>query len=239
MKTLKIKQGTIVTMNKKREIFTGDIYIEDGRISEVSSEIQRRADEEIYAKGKVVIPGLIQTHIHLTQTLFRGMADDMELLDWLRKRIWPLEGNHTVETNYVSAKLGIVELIKGGTTSIIDMETVNHTEGALAAIEESGFRAVIGKCMMDYGEEVPDSLMEDTQASIDESVRLLKKWHGRGKGRIIYAFAPRFVVSCSEKLLVKVRDLAKEYGVMIHTHASENRGEIELVQSDRGMRNVV
>ncbi|MDK2917697.1 MAG: 5-methylthioadenosine/S-adenosylhomocysteine deaminase [Candidatus Petromonas sp.] len=239
MKTLKIKQGTIVTMNKKREIFTGDIYIEDGRISEVSSEIQRRADEEIYAKGKVVIPGLIQTHIHLTQTLFRGMADDMELLDWLRKRIWPLEGNHTVETNYVSAKLGIVELIKGGTTSIIDMETVNHTEGALAAIEESGFRAVIGKCMMDYGEGVPDSLMEDTQASIDESVRLLKKWHGRGKGRIIYAFAPRFVVSCSEKLLVKVRDLAKEYGVMIHTHASENRGEIELVQSDRGMRNVV
>jgi 5-methylthioadenosine/S-adenosylhomocysteine deaminase len=239
VKTLKIKQGTIVTMNKKREIFTGDIYIEDGRISEVSSEIQRRADEEIYAKGKVVIPGLIQTHIHLTQTLFRGMADDMELLDWLRKRIWPLEGNHTVETNYVSAKLGIVELIKGGTTSIIDMETVNHTEGALAAIEESGFRAVIGKCMMDYGEEVPDSLMEDTQASIDESVRLLKKWHGRGKGRIIYAFAPRFVVSCSEKLLVKVRDLAKEYGVMIHTHASENRGEIELVQSDRGMRNVV
>jgi 5-methylthioadenosine/S-adenosylhomocysteine deaminase len=226
-------------MNKKREIFTGDIYIEDGRISEVSSEIQRRADEEIYAKGKVVIPGLIQTHIHLTQTLFRGMADDMELLDWLRKRIWPLEGNHTVETNYVSAKLGIVELIKGGTTSIIDMETVNHTEGALAAIEESGFRAVIGKCMMDYGEGVPDSLMEDTQASIDESVRLLKKWHGRGKGRIIYAFAPRFVVSCSEKLLVKVRDLAKEYGVMIHTHASENRGEIELVQSDRGMRNVV
>jgi 5-methylthioadenosine/S-adenosylhomocysteine deaminase len=239
VKTLKIKQGTIVTMNKKREIFTGDIYIEDGRISEVSSEIQRRADEEIYAKGKVVIPGLIQTHIHLTQTLFRGMADDMELLDWLRKRIWPLEGNHTVETNYVSAKLGIVELIKGGTTSIIDMETVNHTEGALAAIEESGFRAVIGKCMMDYGEGVPDSLMEDTQASIDESVRLLKKWHGRGKGRIIYAFAPRFVVSCSEKLLVKVRDLAKEYGVMIHTHASENRGEIELVQSDRGMRNVV
>ncbi len=239
MKTLKIKQGTIVTMNKKREIFTGDIYIEDGRISEVSSEIQRRADEEIYAKGKVVIPGLIQTHIHLTQTLFRGMADDMELLDWLRKRIWPLEGNHTVETNYVSAKLGIVELIKGGTTSIIDMETVNHTEGALAAIEESGFRAVIGKCMMDYGEGVPDSLMEDTQTSIDESVRLLKKWHGRGKGRIIYAFAPRFVVSCSEKLLVKVRDLAKEYGVMIHTHASENRGEIELVQSDRGMRNVV
>jgi 5-methylthioadenosine/S-adenosylhomocysteine deaminase len=239
VKTLKIKQGTIVTMNKKREIFTGDIYIEDGRISEVSSEIQRRADEEIYAKGKVVIPGLIQTHIHLTQTLFRGMADDMELLDWLRKRIWPLEGNHTVETNYVSAKLGIVELIKGGTTSIIDMETVNHTEGALAAIEESGFRAVIGKCMMDYGEGVPDSLMEDTQTSIDESVRLLKKWHGRGKGRIIYAFAPRFVVSCSEKLLVKVRDLAKEYGVMIHTHASENRGEIELVQSDRGMRNVV
>lgn len=238
MTILKIANGTIVTMNSRRDIFKGDILIEENKIVYVGPSIGGKGDEEIDATGKVVIPGLIQTHIHLTQTLFRGLADDLELLDWLKNRIWPLEGNHTEETNYLSAKLGIAELIKGGTTSIIDMETVNHTEAALAAVEESGFRAMIGKCMMDYGSGVPSRLMENTEESIKESVRILKKWHGRGNGRIKYAFAPRFVVSCSEELLVRVRDLAKEYGVMIHTHASENRGEIQLVEKDRGMKNI-
>lgn len=238
MSTLKITKGTIVTMNRERKIFKGDIFIKDNRIDEISPSIERDADIEIDAEEKIIIPGLIQTHVHLTQTLFKGKADDLELLDWLRKRIWPLEGGHTAETNYISAKLGIAEFIKSGTTSIIDMETVNHTESALNAIEESGFRAIVGKCMMDYGMGVPSSLMEDTNESIKESVRLLKKWHNTANERILYAFAPRFVVSCTEELLTRVRDLSKEYGVMIHTHASENRGEIELVEKDRGMRNI-
>ncbi|MFZ5967510.1 MAG: 5'-deoxyadenosine deaminase [Bacillota bacterium] len=238
-KTLLIKNGTVVTMNKKREVLHTDILVEGNRIKMMAPNLTTKADEVIDAADKIVIPGLIQTHIHLTQTLFKGQADDLELLDWLRKRIWPLEGSHTAESNYISAKLGIAELIKGGTTAIIDMETVNHTESALNAVLETGFRAHIGKCMMDYGSGVPDTLMEDTDASIKESERLLKEWHQKGNGRIQYAFAPRFVVSCTEKLLVKVRDMAKEYSVMVHTHASENRGEIDFVEKDRGMRNVV
>lgn len=226
-------------MNKGREILRGDILIEGDKIKEVGKSLNIEADYIIDATGKVVIPGLIQTHIHLTQTLYRGQADDLELMDWLKKRVWPLEGSHTAESNYVSAKLGIAELIKGGTTSIIDMETVSHTEPAIDAIYESGIRAMTGKCMMDYGRGVPDTLMENTEDSIKESVRILKKWHGRGNGRIQYAFAPRFVVSCTEELLIRVRDLAKEYDVSIHTHASENRGEIQLVQEDRGMRNII
>lgn len=239
MGTILIKNGTIVTMNKDRDIFIGDILIEDNKLKKVSKNIDTQGDKVINADGKIVIPGLIQTHIHLTQTLFRGQADDLELMDWLKERVWPLEGNHTAESNYISAKLGIAELIKGGTTSIIDMETVKHTEEAIKAIYESGFRALVGKCMMDYGEGVEPKLMENTDESIEESVRLLKKWHGASNNRIQYAFAPRFVVSCTEEMLIKVRDLAKKYDVMIHTHASENRGEIDLVEKDRGMRNVV
>ncbi|KPU26742.1 N-ethylammeline chlorohydrolase [Caloranaerobacter sp. TR13] len=239
MKRLLIKNGIIVTMNKEREILKGDILVEGNKIIKISHKIDAEAAQIIDAEGKVVIPGLIQTHIHLTQALFRGQADDLELLDWLKKKVWPLEASHTEESNYISAKLGIAELIKGGTTAIIDMETVNHTDAAITAIYESGFRATTGKCMMDYGEGVPDALMENTDESIKESVSLLKKWHGKGNGRIQYAFAPRFVVSCSEELLVKVRDLAKEFDVMVHTHASENRGEIELVEKDRGMRNII
>lgn len=238
MTTLLIKNGTIVTMNNDRDIFKGDILIQDNKITKVEDNINIPVDDVIDAKDKIIIPGLIQTHIHLTQTLYRGQADDLELLDWLKKRVWPLEGSHTKESNYISAKLGIAELIKGGTTSIIDMETVNYTDEAIKAIYESGFRALVGKCMMDYGKGVEEALLENTEKSISESVSLLKKWHKKGNGRIQYAFAPRFVVSCSEELLIRVRDLAKKYDVMIHTHASENKGEIELVEKDRGMRNI-
>lgn len=238
IKRLLIKNGQLVTMNRNRDIFRGDLLIEGNRISSIAPEIKAENCEVIDAAGLVLIPGLIQTHIHLTQTLLRGQADDLELLDWLKKRVWPLEGAHTAESNYISAKLGIGELIRGGTTSIIDMETVHHTDAAFEALQETGYRAISGKCMMDYGNGVPASLMEDTHESVEESVRLLKKWHGAANGRIEYAFAPRFVVSCTDDLLMRVKELSSEYGVKVHTHASENRGEIELVQKDRGMRNI-
>jgi len=211
MTKLLIKNGTIVTMNRKREIINGDILIEDDVIKEMGKDLKIDADHIINASGKVVIPGLIQTHIHLTQALYRGQADDMELMDWLKKRVWPLEGSHTQESNHISAKLGIAELIKGGTTSIIDMEAVHHTEAAIEAIYESGLRAMTGKCMMDYGQGVPKVLMENTEDSIKESIRILKAWHGKGNGRIQYAFAPRFVVSCTEELLVRVGNLASPF----------------------------
>ncbi|QVK20807.1 5'-deoxyadenosine deaminase [Mycoplasmatota bacterium] len=237
MSTILVKNGTIVTMNKNRDQFIGDLLIEGNKIKEIAKVINAECDQVIDATNRVVIPGLIQAHIHLTQTLFRGQGDDMELMPWLRERIWPLEGSHTAESNYVSAKLGIAELIMGGTTSIIDMATVNHTEKIMEAIDETGFRAVVGKCMMDFG-NADERLMEETRSSIDESVRLLEKWHGAADGRITYAFAPRFVVSCSEELLLEVKDLAKKYDVMIHTHASENQGECEIVESMHGMRNL-
>ncbi len=237
MSNLLIKGGYIVTMNDKREEFIGDIFIENNKIVAISKNIDCECEKIIDASGKIVIPGLIQPHIHLTQTLFRGQGDDMELMPWLRERIWPLEGSHTAESNFVSAKLGIAELIKGGTTSIIDMATVNHTEKIMEAIEETGYRAVVGKCMMDYG-DADERLMEDTRSSIDESVRLLEKWNGAAEGRITYAFAPRFVVSCTEQLLLEVKKLADKYDVMIHTHASENQGECEIVESRHGKRNI-
>lgn len=233
-----IRNATIVTMNENRQVIEGDILIEKDRIVEIG-KTGEKADRIIDGTGKVVIPGLIQTHVHLCQTLFRGQADNLELLDWLKLRIWPLEGSHDPESVYYSALLGCGELFKSGTTAIIDMETVNHTDAAFEALLQAGIRAISGKCMMDYGEDVPESLMDDTDHSIEESVDLLEKWHNKANGRLKYAFTPRFVVSCSERLLVQVRDLARQYGVRVHTHASENLGEIEVVERDRGMRNVV
>jgi cytosine/adenosine deaminase-related metal-dependent hydrolase len=235
-----IKNAEIITMNEKNEIFNGDLLIKADRIVEISKNIEGiYPDKIIDATGKTVIPGLIQSHIHLCQTLFRGQGDDLELLDWLSKKIWPLEAVHDEESIYYSAMLGIGELIQSGTTAIIDMETVRHTEYAFRAIAESGIRALAGKVMMDQGEGVPLSLLEETNESIQESVDLLEKWNNYDNGRIKYAFSPRFVISCSEDLLSEVRDLSNHYQVMVHTHASENLKEIEIVENERGMRNIV
>ncbi|MEW9671943.1 5'-deoxyadenosine deaminase [Ammoniphilus sp. 3BR4] len=234
-----IKNAEIVTMNLQEEILHGDILIENDRIAGIGELGDVQADQIIDATHRTVIPGFIQTHIHLCQTLFRGQADDLELMDWLKKRIWPLEASHDAESSYYSAMLGIGELIQSGTTSIVDMETVHHANEAFQAMADSGMRVLSGKVMMDKGDEVPARLREKTNESIQASVDLLEKWHNHDQGRIQYAFCPRFVVSCTEELLIEVRDLSAQYKVRIHTHASENRGEIELVERERGMRNVV
>src|SRR6185503_4212903 len=137
-------------------------------------EIEAEADETIDATGCAVLPGFVQTHIHLCQTLFRGAADDLSLIDWLKKRIWPMEAAHSEESIRASAQLGVAELIKGGTTCALTMETVRHTEEVLRVVEETGFRATVGKCMMDKGADVPAELQEDTSASIRESLELIE-----------------------------------------------------------------
>jgi 5-methylthioadenosine/S-adenosylhomocysteine deaminase len=238
--TTLIKNAEVITMNMKNDIIKGDILIKDDVIEAIGPQLYPSfpVDKIIDASNRTIIPGFIQTHIHLCQTLFRGRADDMELMDWLKKRIWPLEAAHDEESIYYSALLGIGELIESGTTTIVDMETVHHTNTAFRALSESGIRALSGKVMMDKGKDVPIPLQEETSQSIQESVNLLEAWHMHDNGRIQYAFSPRFVVSCSEELLKEVKKLSDYYNVKIHTHASENKGEIAIVQDETGMRNI-
>lgn len=224
-------------MDRRDSIVNGDLLIRDGRIHSINGT-QRGADLEMDARSCAVLPGFIQTHIHLCQTLFRGAADDLSLIDWLKKRVWPMEAAHTPESIRASARLGIAELIKGGTTCALTMETVNHTDEVFKVVEETGFRATVGKCMMDKGDDVPSALHEDSEASVQESIALLEKWNGKADGRIHYCFAPRFAVSCTSKLLAEVARLARVRGVMVHTHASENRQECEMVEQSTGLRNI-
>ena len=232
-----IKGGTLLTMDAENSIVKGDLLIKDGRIESVG-QVAAKADIIIDAAGCVVLPGFVQTHIHLCQTLFRGAADDLSLLDWLKKRVWPLEAAHTADSVRASARLGIAELIKGGTTCALTMETVSHTEEVFQAVEESGFRATVGKCMMDKGDDLPAQLHENAEDSIRESLTLLEQWHTCANNRIRYCFAPRFAVTCSRELLSEVSRLARERGIIIHTHASENQTECEVVERETGQRNV-
>ena len=237
MKSILIKNGTLLTMDDENSIVRGDLLVRDGRIATIG-ETGQTADIVIDAAGCVVLPGFVQTHIHLCQTIFRGAADDLPLLDWLKKRVWPMEAAHSRASIRASARLGVAELIKGGTTCALTMETVNHTEEVFRVMEETGFRATVGKCMMDKGDDVPSALHEDTEDSIRQSLSLFDAWHGKAEGRIRYCFAPRFALSCTSDLLSRVAKLAKERDAIVHTHASENKNECALVESETGQRNV-
>lgn len=237
MATLRIINGTLLTSGPHHQVIRGDLYVRDGRITHLG-EAPEAADETLDASGCVVIPGFVQSHIHLCQTLFRGAADDLELLDWLKTRIWKFEAAHTPESLRVSAQLAVAEMMSGGTTCAMTMESVHHTEAALEVVAESGFRAVVGKCLMDAGDDVPPGLRETTAQARTESLHLLDTWHGQAEGRIHIAFAPRFVLSCTETLLREVAALAREKGVRIHTHAAENREEVALVERLTGRRNL-
>ncbi len=239
---LLIKDATIITLDPDNRIFVGSVTVDRGIIVAVEPSANAKpkfnVDEVVDGSDRVLLPGFVQTHIHLCQTLFRGAADDLTLIDWLKHRVWPMEAAHTPESLYASASLGIAELIKGGTTCALTMETVNHTEAVFRAVEDSGFRATVGKCMMDQGDEVPTELNEDTERSISESLELLERWHGAAAGRIRYCFAPRFAVSCTRELLERVAELSRQHRVMVHTHASENRDEIAIVERATGKRNI-
>lgn len=236
--TLLIRNATILTMNDALDILSGDVLIRDGRIVSVGAPGEARADRVINAAGSYLLPGFIQTHVHLCQTLFRGYADDLALLDWLRHRIWPMEAAHTPASLTAAARLAGAELLLGGTTSVLTMETVHDTDAVFEALDPLGLRAVIGKCMMDADRSVPARLIEQTAASIDESLALATRWHGRANGRLRAAFAPRFALSCTRELLEAVSALSKDRGLLVHTHASENRDEIVIVRSQTGQQNV-
>ncbi|MEW5738428.1 MAG: 5'-deoxyadenosine deaminase [Myxococcota bacterium] len=239
---LVISNATVVTMNAAREVLRdAEIVIQGKRIAKVgpaSRGLKQGVRRTIDAKGRVVIPGLIHSHLHACQTLCRNHADGLELLDWLRERIWPFEARHDAESMRASADLTFLECIKSGATAALDMGSVRHYDAVFESARDAGIRLVGGKCMMDAGQGVPAGLRESTEASLSDSLALIQKWHGAENGRLRYALAPRFVLSCTEALLRKVAQLAGDHEVRIHTHASENPTECDVVRDKTGLDNV-
>jgi cytosine/adenosine deaminase-related metal-dependent hydrolase len=247
MSRLVIAGGTIVTMDAARRIVTGDVVVEDGRIVEIvqshngndaSAQRHDASAQRIDASGCIVLPGLVQAHTHLCQTLCRGSADDLPLLEWLRQRVWPYEAALDEGAMRACARLAAAELLLGGTTAILDMGTVHETDALFDAVAATGLRATIGKAMMDEGDGVPLRMREETKRSLDDSDALCARWHDSAGGRLRYAYAPRFVLSCTEELLREV-GMRVHRGARLHTHASEQAAEIELVRRKRGADNIV
>ncbi len=236
METL-IRGGQVVTCDDADTVLMADVLVRRGEIVALGPTAAAEAQlpcEVIDATGCIVMPGLVQGHVHLVQTLFRGLADDVTLLAWLRGFIWPLEAAHDETSLGLSAELGAAELLLGGTTTILDMGTVHGHDAVFEAIARSGLRARSGKAMMDVGSDAPKRLRETTRGSLRESERLAKAWGGAADGRLGYAYCPRFILSCSEELLRGCADLAAEGGLLVHTHAAEQKEERKAVRDLRG-----
>ena len=226
--TILIKNAFILnpdTFEEKRQ----SVLIENDIISEISDEIDESdVDKIIDADGKILLPGFINTHTHLSMTLFRGLADDLSLDSWLNDHIWPMEANLNGDYCYIGALLGAVELIKSGTTTFSDMYF--YMEDVARAVDEAGIRAVLSYGMIDFGDG------EKREAEIKENLSLFENCNGMADGRIKVFFGPHSPYTASEELLIKVRELADEYKMGIHIHVSETQKEINDILEEKGLR---
>ena len=198
-------KATIITVNLKREIIQdGAILVQGNKIADIGpteSLVKKYSNEPTTdLEGRIIIPGLINAHMHTAQTLLRGTADDLELVSWLCERIWPLQGNFTPEDGRAAARLSIAEMLKSGTTCFLESMFANRYgfDGLCKAVEESGIRGCLGKIVMDVGTYASDpkwamhaGLVEDREMSLLGAVRMHEKWDGKADGRIKVWFGAR------------------------------------------------
>jgi 5-methylthioadenosine/S-adenosylhomocysteine deaminase len=227
---LLVRGGLLVTMNPGRQVIEkGSVAIEGNRIVAVG-EVRERAERVIDARGKAVLPGLINCHTHLPMVLLRGFADDMPLDKWLSDRIWPMEKKMGPRDCYAGALLGALELIKSGTTCFAD--NYFHMDQVVRAVAKAGLRGVLSYGMID----------RDDEQKMREEIRIgqsfVRSFHGKAGGRILTMFGPHAPYTCSTECLLKVKELAAKFGVGIHIHVSESSAEVKQTIRKYGKRPV-
>ncbi len=231
MADILIKDGYIITMDPQRRVFErGSVEIEGDKITAVGKDIEGRADTVIDARGKVVLPGLVNAHTHLSMTLLRGVADDMPLMEWLETKIWPIEKNLTSRDCYLGALLGCLEMIKSGTTCFADLYF--FMEDVARAVEEAGLRAMLSYGIIELGDP------KRRESELRAGEKLVKTCQGAAGGRIQTMFGPHAAYTCSPECLMQVKELAKKYKVRIHTHISETQDEVDKIVKKYGKRPV-
>lgn len=227
---LLVKNGVVVTCDPRDRIIRGGaVAIQDGRVVAVGTveELEHafETDREIDATGMVITPGLVNSHTHLSMTLFRGVADDIPAIEWL-PRIWSIEKNLTEEACYAGALLGCLEMIKSGTTCFADQYF--HMNQVARAVEKSGMRAVLAQGILELGDSAKG------RERLEESAGFAREWNGRANGRIGCKIGPHAIYSCSTGLLKEARQVANEIGVGLHIHLAEAPNEMKMVKEKHG-----
>ncbi|EHO77399.1 amidohydrolase [Fusobacterium ulcerans] len=237
MSQILIKNGYVISMNKNREIFkNGSVLIEDDKIKAVGKVEHSlvNADAEIYdAQGKIILPGLVNTHVHLSQQLGRGVADDVVLLTWLRERVWPYESSFNYEDSLISSTACCVELIKTGVTTFLEAGG-QYVDAMAEAVEKCGLRACLSKSTMDEGEGLPKAWQKTAQEELDFQEELFKKYNDTADGRIKIWFGLRTIFNNSDELIKGTKTLADKYNTGIHMHVLEVKEEMDYTRATRG-----
>lgn len=237
MSQILIKNGYVISMNKNREIFkNGSVLIEDDKIKAVGKVEHSlvNADAEIYdAQGKIILPGLVNTHVHLSQQLGRGVADDVVLLTWLRERVWPYESSFNYEDSLISSTAWCVELIKTGVTTFLEAGG-QYVDAMAEAVEKCGLRACLSKSTMDEGEGLPKAWQKTAQEELDFQEELFKKYNDTADGRIKIWFGLRTIFNNSDELIKGTKTLADKYNTGIHMHVLEVKEEMDYTRATRG-----
>lgn len=227
-----IKNGYLVTMDAELLVYDkGDILIEDDLIKEVgnfSYELVKRDAEIIDARGKIILPGFVNTHVHTSQQLGRGLGDDVPLITWLNERILPYENNLTEEDSYISTLLCILEQIRAGGVTTFAEAGGQHVNGMARAVSEAGIKGILAQSTVDCGEGTPKEYIMDTQEVLDMQESNLKKWHNRADGRIKVWFGLRTLFNNTDELIVRSKELADKHNVGVHMHVAEIPEENEL-----------
>ena len=237
MSQILIKNGYVISMNKNREIFkNGSILIENDRVKAVGRVDPSliNSDVEVYnALGKIILPGFINTHVHLSQQLGRGVADDVVLLTWLRERVWPYESSFDYEDSLVSSTACCVELIKTGVTTFLEAGG-QYVDAMAEAVEKCGLRACLSKSTMDEGEGLPKAWQKTTQEELDFQEELFKKYNNTAEGRIKIWFGLRTIFNNSDELIKGTKILADKYKTGIHMHVLEVKEDMDYTRATRG-----
>jgi len=215
----------IVTQDPQRRVLpNASVRIVDGRVDQVGRVNATSTDEVIDCRRKVLIPGLINTHTHLSMTLFRGYADDLELRDWLEKKIWPLEAKLTGEMCYQGALLGCLEMTRTGTTCFVDMYF--HMEDVARAVDEAGLRGILSPGMIDKPDKV------GTEQERKATLKFLEFIHQLHNPLISFAVGPHAPYTCGPETLLWARDLAEKEDALVNIHIAETRGEQAQFEKD-------
>lgn len=232
MKTI-ITHATIITVNSTNDvILDGAVAFEGNTITYVGKtpEDVSGYDEVIDGKNKYVLPGLINTHGHVGMSLLRGYADDLPLQQWLQDKMWPLEGQFTADHVKWGAYLSIIEMIRTGTTTFVDM--YDHMNEVARAVEASGMRARLCRGMIGFCSD------EERKAKLEEATRFAREWHNQADGRITVMMSPHAPYTCTPDFITQILERAHELDLPMHIHMSETAFEVEQNVKDYGVRPV-
>ncbi len=210
------------------------IVIENDKIIEITSNFKNEfKDYDFYDySNHVIMPGLIDSHIHSYQVANRGKNVKKSLIDWLNTHILPWEAKLTSRKANISALLAYTEMIESGTTTFADFTSVNHTDEAFKVAEKLGLRAFIGKTMMNINS--PENLQQLTKVALSDSIALIKKWHRKDNGRLNFALTPRFDLTCDNELFTETLKISDKYDVLMQTHTQETKGELDFEMEHYG-----